>query len=310
MSAPPGGSTVRVRQRKIPRLNVDEILAWADDHHATTGSWPTARSGRVRANLNEKWFGVDQSLRRGMRGLPGGESLARLLIRTRGARYRNLPPPLTEEQIVAWAQAHRERTGGWPTAVSGLVEGAPGECWGNITMALLAGRRGLPGGSSLPKLLAERCGRRNNLGLPRLFDEQILAWADAYQGRTGRWPASGSGPVEEAPGETWHGLDQALRDGLRGLPGGSSVARLLAEQRGARNRMSLPRLTVENLLRWADAHKARTGGWPTKTSGPVPEAPGENWNAIYLALRVGVRGLPGGDTLRQLLCRCRGAPPT
>ena len=65
-------------------------------------------------------------------------------------------------------------------------------------------------------------------------------------------------------------------------------------------------LTVEQVLAWADAHHARTGGWPACKSGPVPEAPGEAWGNIDSALRHGHRGLPGGDTLPRLLDRHRG----
>ena len=35
-----------------------------------------------------------------------------------------------------------------------------------------------------------------------------------------------SGPIAEAPGETWKSVDLALRYGYRGLPGGASLARL------------------------------------------------------------------------------------
>jgi hypothetical protein len=31
-------------------------------------------------------------------------------------------------------------------------------------------------------------------------------------------------------------------------------------------------LTVEQILAWADAHKARTGTWPTRRSGPSATA--------------------------------------
>jgi hypothetical protein len=63
---------------------------------------------------------------------------------------------------------------------------------------------------------------------------QILAWADAHRERTGRWPSRASGVVAAAPGETWVAIDQALRRGDRGLPGGDSLARLLARRRGHR----------------------------------------------------------------------------
>jgi hypothetical protein len=63
--------------------------------------------------------------------------------------------------------------------------------------------------------------------------EQILAWADDHHNRTGHWPNQYAGPVAGAPGETWSAIDCALRRGLRGLPGGDSLARLLGRhQRG------------------------------------------------------------------------------
>jgi hypothetical protein len=136
-----------------------------------------------------------------------------------------------------------------------------------------------------------------------LTEGQILHWADAHRARTGRWPTSDSGPVAGAPGETWEALNRALARGSRGLSGGSSVARLLAERRGKRNKSRTPPLTAEQILRWAEAHHARTGRWPTRSSGAVPEAPGENWSAVLGALYAGYRGLPGGDTLARLLRR-------
>ena len=68
-------------------------------------------------------------------------------------------------------------------------------------------------------------------------------------------------------------------------------------------------LTVGQILAWADAHHTRTGKWPTLASGPVAEAPGERWTAIDTALRLGCRGLPGGDSLTRLLDRHRAAGP-
>jgi hypothetical protein len=59
-----------------------------------------------------------------------------------------------------------------------------------------------------------------------------VAWAEAHRRRNGRWPSSGSGTVAGAAGETWRGLDQALRAGYRGLPGGSSLAGLLRRHAG------------------------------------------------------------------------------
>jgi hypothetical protein len=134
----------------------------------------------------------------------------------------------------------------------------PGENWRKIDNALRYGLRGLPPGSSLAKLLALRRGYRNRAELPPLVPAVILAWADTYRARTGAWPTEDSGPVEGS-GETWGNIDAALRQGLRGLSGGSSLAGLIARERGVRNRAAIPRLTVRQILEWADAHHERTG---------------------------------------------------
>jgi hypothetical protein len=116
------------------------------------------------------------------------------------------------------------------------VVGQEGEVWANVNAALREGGRSLRGGSSLAKLLAERLGLRTRANVPRLTVEKILAWADAHFQATGRWPSVRCGPVVGVPGETWMAVEAALDLGNRGLPGGSSLARLLAEHRGVRNR--------------------------------------------------------------------------
>jgi hypothetical protein len=68
-------------------------------------------------------------------------------------------PPLSEAQILAWADAHHARTGRWPSAASGPVCGVPWETWQAINLALGGGYRGLPRGDTLARLLA-RHGRR------------------------------------------------------------------------------------------------------------------------------------------------------
>ncbi len=293
------------RHQRQPPLSEEKILAWADHHHAQTGEWPTENSGLVLAVRTEWewWSAIDRALEMGHRGLPGRTSLAQLLARERGVRNHMDLAPLTEEQIAAWAEAHRARTGAWPKKHSGPVAEAPGEVWEDIDNSLVQGHRGLPGGDSLARLLARRFGVRNKGELPPLSEEQILAWADAHHQRTGRWPVRSLGPIPEAPGETWMAVHQALRRGLRGLPGGSSLAQFLDEHRGVPNRKRLRTLIVEKILAWADAYHQREGRWPAVTAGPIPEAPGETWCAVAMALRYGCRGLPGGDTLPRLLAR-------
>ena len=74
---------------------------------------------------------------------------------------------------------------------------------------------------------------------PVAFDGgEIIRWADAHFERTGKWPRQTMGEVEDVPGITWRGVDRALRRGLRGLPGGDSLARLLARHRQVQPRCS------------------------------------------------------------------------
>jgi hypothetical protein len=72
-----------------------------------------------------------------------------------------------------------------------------------------------------------------------------------------------------------------------------------------RGRPRGPRLTVEQILAWADAYHARLDFRPHCKAGEVAGVPGESWGALDLALRVGCRGLPGDDSLRELLRRHR-----
>jgi hypothetical protein len=88
---------------------------------------------------------------------------------------------------------------------------------------------------------------------------------------------------------------------MRSLPGGSTLAQLLAEQRGVRNKSSLPNLTTGQILEWADAYRMTTGKWPQQKSGAVLDASGERWANIDTALSRGRRGLPGGSSLAKLI---------
>jgi hypothetical protein len=85
--------------------------------------------------------------------------------------------------------------------------------------------------------------------------EQILAWADAHHQRTGRWPSTESGNVQDAPGERWCNLDDSLRLGLRSLPGGDSLGRLLD-----RHRDRDQTLTVRQILAWPTPPDPISGG--------------------------------------------------
>jgi hypothetical protein len=139
---------------------------------------------------------------------------------------------LSVAQILAWADDHRRRTGTWPITTSGRVLAAPGESWLALDRALRRGSRGLPEGEGLAGLLQRERGVRNKQDLPSLTEEQIVAWALAHHRRTGSWPHRNDGTVDGAPGEKWVNVHNALVGGHRGLPGGDSLARLLARRLG------------------------------------------------------------------------------
>jgi hypothetical protein len=76
---------------------------------------------------------------------------------------------------------------------------------------------------------------------PTLTESQVLVWADAHHRWTGEWPIKFSGPVAGVKRLSWNAVDNSLRIGRRGLPGGSSLAQLLEVQRGVRQRAGRPR---------------------------------------------------------------------
>jgi hypothetical protein len=306
------------------RLSVPEILAWADAHRAATGCWPSANAGAVRAApFTLSWRSIETALVHGCRGLPGGQSLARLLQQERGyepkmgaagarAREAKIQQLMAERgrrdsretlgvpRILEAADAYHAAQGRWPDVGSGPVSGFPGETWNTINRALVEGLRGLRGGTSLNELLRRFRGRRGH-GRPELSVGRILGWADAYHAAHGRWPDETSGPVAESPRDTWDNINGVLGRGGRGLPGGSSLRRLLFQRRGVRSPRMEPALVPAQILAWAEAQHAATGKWPAAISGRVASAPEETWAKIDRALRYGRRGLPGGSSLVRLM---------
>jgi hypothetical protein len=216
-----------------PNLRIEQILKWADQHFEEHGRYPNVNSGLVTVTGGETWRRLDESLCRGYRGLPKKprSSLAQLLQKRRGVRNSEFPPKLSLNQIAKWASIHHSKTGKWPRAHSGAINSVPGETWLAVDMALRKGKRGLAKGGSLAKFLDQRFGVRNLAELPRFTVKKVLAWADAYRTRNGRRPAAKSGPIPEAPGETWLAVDKALHKGSRGFRGKQSLSQLLDRYR-------------------------------------------------------------------------------
>lgn len=292
-----------VRNRMdLPILKEKEIVLWAKAHFQRTGEWPTVNSG-IHGLPRETWYAVNAALFRGTRGLPGGTSLTRLLASQGLKRNRLTPPALSVNQILQWADAYYARHGRWPTINSGSFEGSikgNNENWSGINKALRLGKRGLAGSSSLAKLLLRHRGVTNPRHVPDLNESEIVRWAKAHFRRTGKWPTANTGPINEAPGESWSAVVAACKHGGRGLPTGSSLARLLDAHGLKRNHRALPPLSIQQILKWARRFHARHGEWPDKNSGAIDACPAETWMAVDAGLVSGGRGLPGGSSLSKL----------
>ena len=55
--------------------------------------------------------------------------------------------------------------------------------------------------------------------------------------------------MRDHPALNWSQVNRALIEGSRGLPGGTTLADLLQERRGVRNKQNLPRIDVEQIER-------------------------------------------------------------
>lgn len=216
------------------RYTIREILAWADRHRAAHGRWPTSRAGAIHGE-DRSWLAVDTALRKGIGGLPGGDSLARLLKRRRNAiDPRRKVPELTRATILRWIDDHHAATGDWPHRDSGPVRACAGVSWSTVDRSLRRGGVRLDGGGSLAALLRDARGVWDARGSRRLSESLVVLWAREHQQRTGRWPVTTSGAVLGKPGETWAAIDMALRNGRRGIAERTSLSRLLAARFGAR----------------------------------------------------------------------------
>ena len=276
-------------------LEYPEILEWADAFRARTCNWPSHTSGPIPEAPGETWLAVEAALTLGLRGLPGRSTIRRLIAEYRG-RYHREDRHLTTQIILNWADAWHAATGKWPVAASGKIPNSADTTWCIVNLARPERPR-----RSFGRLYVGQTPEARARGA---FYPQSRAVRRSHDPALGRrpsrrhsdWPKFTSGQIPECPDDTWKRVDEALRNGWRGLPGGSSLAHLLAVSRAVRSRPHTPSLTEQQIADWADLHRA-TGKWPNSRSGPIPEAVGERWHNLESALRLGGRGLPGGSSV-------------
>jgi hypothetical protein len=347
-----------------PPLTEEIIVAAIRCRIGANRGLPSSRSGDATEDFghSETWACVAAAMRKGARGLQGGDTLRDLLARhgfivgspaerltneaveqaVRARVRREGRPPsrasgnafvdfgfpitwaevdrfclrngsslamhaakhkakaLTEESILSAVANRVARGQGLPHKASGDASDDFGFCqtWGAVDRLLRDGLKGLPGGSSLSDLL-HRHGLRE--GKSELTEKQIVAAIARRVARGHGLPVQGSGDATEDFGhpESWMAVDEALRDGRRGLPGGSSLSDFKV-----RLRLKEPRrqLTEHQVLE-AMLHSIQRGaGVPNSASGDATVDFGfkEHWRKVDSALRDGLRGLPGGDSLSGL----------
>jgi hypothetical protein len=293
-----------VNRMALVPLTEELIRKWILDEFTSTGKWPNTRSGKVQVvGVDEAWQSLHNYLVRGGRGLPGGQSLTDVVAEVR--RQAGLEVVLTEGLIKQWIRAEYEKTKRWPLASDGdvLVDGVA-EKWCNLHLNLLQGRRGLPGGRRLVDLVEEV---RTELGQPStrtMEDVRQLIWQH-YCDRK-EWPHFKSKlPVPGGLFTSWNALNQALSVGRFGLPGGSSLAKVVEsvkEEHGLSDK-----LTLHKVRCWILAHHARAGVWPNVKSGLIgaEDANGMSWVNLDDALSRGLRGLEGGSSLAKVVREVR-----
>lgn len=187
----------------------------------------------------------------------------------------------------------------WPTKNSGdaTSDFGFGESWSAVDAALKQRGRGLLGGfSNIRSLLVERLGatpgpcRDSN----NITEQDIVDASERFRQARGKLPMAGSGDASEfmqtGQYETWARLNSALARGSRGLPGGSSLSKLL-HARGLRD--SGARDLGEGEIRKAVAlFLAVHGHLPSTKSGDASDYIGRDitWEAIGAKFRRGEFG--------------------
>jgi hypothetical protein len=161
------------------------------------------------------------------------------------------------------------------------------------------GRRGLKK-ETLAQLLNRLGLQENRLEKPVLILDQILKWADEFREENGEWPKSNSGKIKGTK-ETWSAINQSLIKGNRGLLGGSSLAKLLEENRNVSNKSNLRQFSETEVRQWIDEFTEIEKEFPTKTSGRIKGEVDLEWNDIDRFFNQGVRGLPKIGSLANFI---------
>ena len=138
------------------------------------------------------------------------------------------------------------------------------------------------------------------IGAYNLSEDLIVKAMKNYFEEHNRYPAVLSGDASKYIGIkiTWSGIDKCLRDGFRGLPGGSSLSKLRQEHLTGIETGLTEDLIVKAMKDYFEDH----ANHPSDKSGDASKYIGFKitWRAVDARLREGGRGLPRGSSLSKL----------
>jgi superfamily II DNA or RNA helicase len=213
-------------------LNENFILSKADDYFEKHRKWPTTMSGKVDG-LSDTWKTLNSALKSGNRGLEGNQTLAGILFENRAVTGsgKHKDKDLKIEDILSFCDEYFNKHEVWPNSKlrksKKLVDGTNIK-WSTIISALHKGSRGLPK-ISLSVLLRKERGYTNkysNIKKVTISKDIILSWGKIYKKKYGKRPTAESGNIDNVENETWGAINEALRNGRRGLKKGNSLSKL------------------------------------------------------------------------------------
>lgn len=287
-------------------LSEESIVSWIKQHITKYRKKPTQKSGIIEFAIGtyEKmtWQDVDNSLKKGLRGLAGNDSLSAFIQRHTGEEprktsYRKIPIELARD----WVKQYHNKYNDLPSKRTGVIEFAIGDfqdtTWAALDSALRRGGRGLIKISGLTDLTNEVCGISNRKSIPVLTDEEIFLLVQEFMQKHGKKPHCNSGKVERIQGLEWKNIHEQL------YRRGSSLSRYIQQKFGIRARniphsLSLP--TVQEwILKYVDKYKKPPGA----RSQIYVEFSTEkiSWGVVHSEIKKGRCGLPKGSSLADLV---------
>jgi superfamily II DNA or RNA helicase len=293
-------------------LSEDLIIKAAIAHYEDHGHWPSCETKqRPRLLPNDTWGALNAAGRLGLRNLPKGRTLAKILAPIKaefGFKVLGTRGLLSEKIILKAAEHHYQETGKWPSAITpGRIPLLPDDTWKSIDGAGHSGSRGLGRGRTLARILRPLKVKNGSPVARRggpLSEEKIILAAIDHKKKHGKWPTSETkDKIPSLPNDTWRAINLAGSIGLRNLKKGRTLSTILAPIKEKYPDESAKRQLHEDLIiQAAIEHYEAKGKWPSQlTKGVIRLLPDETWSGIQSAGADGRRNLVKGRTLSVIL---------